>query len=243
MSTAPDFDDEDLLPDDLLPTPKGKAMPVKRTAKQIAAAQKRAEENEKARELALAQTAAQAQAARLAQIVNLHIAGYSLAAIGAAIGATEAEVDRLINSETTRYIKNQPALRTFVRNYISERYAALLESVWDKAVDKNDAKQLEYWDRAQKGLAQLGRLHGAEAPTQSEIKVDSAPEAVDALVRKIAAAQGRGYDTDIFDIDEDDIHEVVVSSHEATVVSGNALEARQEGEPEDGFGVRDAGDD
>ncbi len=235
MSAEQEWEDDDLLPDNLLPAPKGKAAPVVRTKKQQAAAQKATEAAEEARVLALAQTAAQAQAARLAQIVNLHIAGYSLADIGAQIGATEAEVDRMLANETARYVRNQPALRTYVRNYISGKYAGMLEAVYDQATDKNHGSQLEYFDRAQRVLAQMGRLHGAEAPTQTEVKVESAPEAVDALVKRIAAAQGSGYDVDIFDVDEDDIHEAVVLGEEAVVVSGNELEQAQPGESDDGF--------
>lgn len=225
MSTAPDFDDEDLLPDDLLPTPREKkgGVPMVRSAKQIAAARKAAERVEAERLAAEASNAAHAQAQRLAQIVNLHIGGYSLADIGASIGATEQEVDRMLNAETARYVKNQPALRTYVRNFLSEKFLGLLEATYPQAIDVNHPKQLEYVDRSHKLLANMGRLHGAEAPTQAEVKVESAPEAVEAVVRAIAAAQGRGYDTDIFDLDEDDIHEAHVSASEATVVSGNAV--------------------
>ncbi len=111
----------------------------------------------------------------------------------------------------------------------------MLEAVYDQATDKNHGSQLEYFDRAQRVLAQMGRLHGAEAPTQTEVKVESAPEAVDALVKRIAAAQGSGYDVDIFDVDEEDIHEAVVLGEEAVVVSGNELEQAQPGESDDGF--------
>lgn len=229
--------DDDLFADDLKaqPAPKKSAVPLKRTPKQIAAAEKKAAEDEQAKELAQAQTAAQAQAARLAQIVNLHIAGFSLADIGAQIGATESEVDRMLANETQRYVRNQPALRTYVRNFISGKYSALLESVWDEATNKNSKFQLEHFDRAQRVLAQMGRLHGAEAPTQTEMKIEAAPEAVERLVQALSAGAGLGYDTDIFDIDEADIHEVVEQSHAALEVSGNAVEDQQEGEPDDGF--------
>lgn len=230
MSAAPDeTEDEwdDLLPDNL--KPKGKAVPLVRTPKQQAAAVKAAEERAQAVELAQAKTAQQAQAARLAQIVNLHIGGYSLADIGASIGATEAEVDRMLANETQRYVRNQPALRTYVRNFISGKYSELLEAVWDGAVDPTHKEQLERFDRAQRVLAQMGRLHGAEAPTQTEIKVDAAPEAVERLVKALSTGAGLGYDTDIFDVEvvEDmtaDVHEAVEQAHKALEVSGNAVE-------------------
>jgi hypothetical protein len=221
VSAQPDFEDEDLLPDNLAPKAK---VPMVRSKKQIEAARKAAERAEAERLAAESKTAAQENAKRLAQIVNLHIGGYSLAQIGAEIGATEAEVDRMLMSETARYVKTQPALRTYVRNFISEHYLALLEAVHDQAVDQGHPKQLEYVAAANKVLAQMGRLHGAEAPTQAEVKVESAPEAVNKVVEAIAQAVGRGYDTDIFDLDEDDIHEAHVSASEATVVSGNAVE-------------------
>lgn len=238
-----DIDDlPDDLPEDPVPTKKG-AVPVRRTPKQIAADKKRAEEAEAAKQLAAAQTAAQAHAARLAQIVNLHIAGYSLGAIGAQIGASEAEVERMLANDTARYVRTQPALRTYVRNFISGKYSELLEAVWDQATDKARRDQLEHVDRAQRILAQMGRLHGAEAPTQSEVKVEAAPEAVERLVNALAAGQGLGYDTDIFNgddegddvVDADLVHEVVEQSHAALEVSGNALEQPQEGDPDDGF--------
>lgn len=221
-------DDLDDLPDDLpvppAPKPKKGGVPMVRTPKQVAAAAKRAEAAKREADLRTAQEAQAEKSKQLAQIVNLYIGGYSFADIGAAIGATEAEVDRMINSETARFVKNQPALRTFVRNFVSEKYLGLLEAVYDQATDKADEKQLEYVAAANKVLAQMGRLHGAEAPTQSEVKVESAPEVVDNLVKKIAAAQGRGYDENIFDVDEDDIHEAHVVATEAVVVSGNAVE-------------------
>lgn len=233
--TTVDDDLTDLLPDDLLPdTPKQvRPVPLKRTPKQIAAAEKRAAAAEQAKQLALAQTAAQTQAATLAQIVNLHIAGHSLAAIGAAIGATEAEVDRMLSNETARYVKNQPALRTYVRNYISSKYDALLGAVWDEAVNKNSAAQLEHVDRAQRILAQMGRLHGAEAPTQTEVKVESSPEAVERLVQVLASAQGMGYDTDVFGGGDDIVDgEVLEELHEQT---STALEvSRNQVEESDG---------
>jgi len=221
-----EWDDEALLPDDLK---KGRAVPLKRTAKQEAAAIKAAEERAVATELAKAQSAAQQQAQRLAQIVNLHIGGYSLADIGASIGATEAEVDRMLANETQRYVRNQPALRIYVRNYISGKYSELLEAVWDGAVDPTHKEQLERFDRAQRVLAQMGRLHGAEAPVQSEVKVEAAPEAVERLVKALSTGAGLGYDTDIFDVEfteemTEAVHDAVDQTHKALEVSGNRVE-------------------
>lgn len=231
MSAQPVDPDElsDLLPDDLQPgviPAKAGAVPVRRTPKQIAAAEKAARDRKAALEIANAAEAANLKAQRLAQIVNLHIGGYSLSAIGAAIGASEAEVDRMLSEETARYVRTQPALRTYVRNYISSKYAGLLEATYTQATDKNHSQQLEYVDRVQRVLAQMGRLHGAEAPTQTEIKVEAAPEAVDRLVQALASGQGLGYDADIFDAEvlEDTVQEVVEETSAALVVSGNAVE-------------------
>lgn len=236
MSAQPidHFGEDDGLPDDLdemlddLPIesemPKKNARPLVRTQAQA----------EKA-SLVAAQAAEAQQAARLAQIVNLHIGGFSLAQIGAQIGASADEVDRMLSNEAARYVRNQPALRTYVRNFISAKYNGLLEAVYPQATDVNNKSQLEYVDRAQRVLAQMGRLHGAEAPTQSEVKVEATPEAVEKIVNRLAAGQGLGYDTDIFDIDESDIHEAVIQAEDAVVVSGNEVETQQEGEPDDGF--------
>lgn len=197
---------------------KGSAVPLVRTPKQQAAAAKRAAD-------AAAKQMLQTQAAQLAQIVNLHIAGYSLAQIGATIGASEDEVNRLLMRETQRYVKSQPALRTYVRNFVSGKYSELLESVWDQAVDKTHKTQLEHQDRALRILDRMARLHGAEAPVQTEVKVEAAPEAVERLVSALAAGQGLGYDVDIFDVEyTEDVHEAVEQSHAALEVSGNAVE-------------------
>ena len=154
-------------------------------------------------------------AQRLAQIVNLHIGGFSLADIGASIGATPAEVDRMLNQDMSRYVRNQPALRVFVRNYVSERYSKLLESVWEDAVDKDSKGQLEKQDRAIRILDSMRRLHGADAPVQTEVKVEAAPESVEKLVQALASGQGYGYDASIFDV------EVISDSAEAALADAS----------------------
>lgn len=231
MSAQPDWDDDDDLPDDLLDAVapsagEKKARPLKRSAAAQRRAEALAEKQAAEKELAAAQTAAQAQAAMLAQIVNLHIAGYSLAAIGTAIGATEAEVDRMLTRETARYVKNQPSLRVYVRNFLSEKYLGLLEAVWDEATDKMHAEKLENQAQALRILNSMGRLHGAEAPTQSEVKVEAAPATVDDLVSRISAAQGLGYDADIFAgpvVAGTVVHEAASEASTETQVSGNRV--------------------
>jgi hypothetical protein len=222
---TPDEELDDLLPEDLLPG-KHKAVPLVRTS-----AQKRAAA--KAEAAAQAQALAATQAARLAQIVNLTIAGHSLADIGAAIGATPEEVDRLLQSDMSRYVRNQPALRTYVRNWISSKYMKMIEADWDPATDPTHAEKLENQDRVMRMLDRMAKLHGAEAPVQSEVKVDAAPEAVERLVNALASSQGLGYDVDIFDVEV--VEDAVTETAKALEVSGNAVEMQQEGEPDDGF--------
>lgn len=209
--------------------PKGGAVPVRRSPAQIKAAEARAVRQAEEDSLRAAADAKKAAAARLAQIVNLHIAGYSLAEIGTSIGATEAEVDRMLSADTARYVKSQPALRTYVRNYISGKYTELLETVWDRATDDQHVENLEAQDRALRILDRMGRLHGAEAPVQSEVKVESAPEAVEELVKRLASAQGLGYNMNVFDtvsgtVVHSDIERAVEQSARALEVSGNAVE-------------------
>lgn len=222
MSAQPDEHPDDLddllddLPIDPPPPATGKkrAQPLKRTPAQSAAAKRAAE-------IAAVQT----QAQRLAQIVNLHIAGYSLAQIGASIGASEAEVDRMLSNETARYVRNQPALRAYVRNYLSSKYTALLDAVWEDATDKTSKAKLESQDRALRILKEMGNLHGAAAPTQTEIKVEAAPEAVEQIVASLAAGQGLGYDDAIFDVVPGTVvHDAVDQTAQAESVSGNAVE-------------------
>jgi hypothetical protein len=220
--SAQQIDPDDELPDDLddllddLPAKKG-ARPLVRTPEQTAK-----------NSIVAAQAASAQQAAMLAQIVNLHIAGFSLAQIGAQIGASADEVDRMLSNEAARYVRNQPALRTYVRNYVSGKYTALLEAVWDEATDKTHREKLEHQDRALRILDKMAKLHGADAPTQAEVKVDAAPEAVEKLVAALAAGSGLGYNTDIFDdddiVDAEVVHEAVTQSAAALEVSGNAVE-------------------
>lgn len=233
-SDDPDIDA--LLGPEPEPTPKKGARPLKRSAKVIEAQAKAALVAEEQAQAKAAQTAAQASAARLAQIVNLHISGMSLEAIGATIGATAAEVDRMLSTDAQRYIRSQPALRTYVRNYISKKYTELLDSTWDRATDKHDAKQLEYQDRSLRVLKEMAKLHGAEAPTQAEVKVEAAPEQVEAVVQRLAAQQGLGYDTSIFDtVPGTVVHQAAGEAAAALEVSGNAVEERQPEDPEDGL--------
>lgn len=162
-------------------------------------------------------------AVRLAQVVNLHIAGMSLAEIGDAIGASADEVDRMIATDAARYVRSQPQLRTYVRNWVSERYLTLLDAVWDDATAPSipegpDAprssgkvsamgfdKKLASQDRAIRILDSMRKLHGADAPVQAEVKVEAAPEAVEALVNTLASVQGYAYDDTVFDMVEADV--------------------------------------
>lgn len=220
----------------------------RKAARAAARKEKAAIEKAEAAEL----DAAPPAAARLAQVVNLHIAGYSLADIGKAIGASADEVDRMLSADAARYVRSQPALRTYVRNWISERYTMLLESDWEwataaapkpgdpTALDEHgrpkpfdyDTK-LAHQDRVLRVLDSMRKLHGADAPTQTEVKVEAAPEAVEKLVNSLAAASGLGYDDTIFDVEV--VEDAVEAAHTATEVSGNAVEQPQEGD-DDGFG-------
>lgn len=164
-------------------------------------------------------------AVQLAQIVNLHIAGYSLAQIGQAIGASADEVDRRLSSDAARYVRSQPALRTYVRNWVSDRYTQLLEAVWQDATDKSSPLKFESQDRAIRILERMEKLHGAAAPVQKEIVVEAAPESVTALVDAIAASQGLGYDTDIFDVVDAQVIETSVDQSAQLLESaGQAVE-------------------
>lgn len=180
----------------------------------------------------------------LAQIVNLHIAGYSLEDIGAATGQTADEVDRVLQRDAARYVRTQPALRTYVRNWVSDRYTKLLEAVWDDATDAFSATKLEHQDRAIKILDRMAKLHGADAPVQTEVKVDAAPEAVEQLVQALASQQGMGYDVEIFDVVEAEVvHAAVEQSHTALQEAHDAVETAPEPDDTDVTDVTDVTDD
>lgn len=235
MTTQTDLqvdDLADLLPDDL-------RYPVKTShkkgARPLVRTPARVEKDLKAADEAVEKEKVQTQAQRLAQIVNLHIAGYSLADIGEAIGATESEVDRLLTQDAARYVRSQPALRTYVRNFISSKYTSLLEAVWDEATDKTHIHKLENQDRALRILDRMAKLHGADAPTQTEVTVEAAPEAVEKLVNALAATHGLGYDVDVFDVvDGEVVHDAVGESAGFLETASHAVENAQEGD-EDGF--------
>lgn len=199
-------------------------IPVKRTRAKAEAAQRRAEEKKAQAELAAATSKAQARAAQLAQIVNLHIAGHSYADIGAQIGMTGDEIERMINTEAARYVRTQPALRNYVRHYISGKYSELLENVWARATDDTHKENLEAHDRATRILDRMARLHGAEAPVQKEVKIESSPEAVEKVVEALARASGRGYDPTVFDVEvveENPVSALREIEARALEVSGN----------------------
>lgn len=228
-----DDDLDDLLPDDLKPKPKGKAKPLKRTPAQIERAEKKAARDALEAETAALKAAELAAAQQLAQIVNLTIAGHSLSSIGSQIGMTADEVDAMLQRDAARYIRSQPVLRTYVRNWVSGKYSELLEAVWDRATDPTAAENLEAQDRALKILERTARLHGAEAPTQSEVKVDAAPEAVSKMVEILAAQGGMAYDASIFDVvDGEVVEDHVADSAAALEVSRNAVEEEQDGDGE-----------
>lgn len=206
--------------DDLLDemTSRRPPIPVVRSAKQRKAAARAAAKRAEAEAL-------RTQGQRLAQIVNLHIGGYSFADIAISIGATEAEVERLLMTETARYVRTQPALRIYVRNFVSEKYTKLLDNVWDRAMDEKHEANLDAHDRALKILNNMAKLHGAAAPTQTEVTVDAAPDAVERLVAALASAQGQGYDEAIFDVAfTEDVHEAAVESPRALEAASDAVE-------------------
>lgn len=192
----------------------------KLTPAQVAGAKKAGATRRKKQELS-------PSSARLAQIVNLHIAGFTLEQIGKATGSTPEEIERMLQSDTARYVRSQPALRVYVRNWVSERYTQLLDAVWDEATDKQHPNKLENQDRAMRILDSMRKLHGADAPVQAEVTVDAAPEAVEKLVSALASGQGLGYDDSIFDgqvVDAEVVHDAVDQAHAALEVSAAAVE-------------------
>lgn len=184
-------------------------------------------------------------AEQLAQVVNLHIAGMSLAQIGQAIGATADEVDRMLSTDAARYVRSQPALRVYVRNWISDRYTHLLEAVWDEATDKNHPEKLENSQQALRILKEMSSLHGAPAPVQTEVKVEAAPEAVEQMVQALSAQKGLGYDVSVFDtdvmdavadvVDAEIVHEAVEQTEQALLDAGEMVGETTDNDPEEGF--------
>lgn len=172
-----------------------------------------------------------AKSERLAQIVNLLIGGYSIERVAAEVGMTADELERMITSDTARFVRTQPALRQYVRKWISAKYTELLDAVWDEATDKNHKEKLEHQDRALKILREMDRLHGAAAPAQSEVKIESEPEAITKVIEKISQMQGLNYDTSVFDVVEAEVvHEAVEEAHEALTEAEHVVDAD---DPED----------
>lgn len=201
------------------------AVPLQRTGRQIAASARAAVKRQEAEDLAVQETELDAVAARTAQIANLLIAGHTFDSIGRAVGCSGAEVEKMIAADTGRYVRSQASLRIWVRNWISAKYAAMIDTDWDAATDNNRPDMLDHQDRVDRFLRSMARLHGADAPTQTEVKVEAAPESIERMVAALAAQRGQGYDADIFDIDEDDITEVAHENHSSALA---ALEAASE---------------
>lgn len=199
---------------------KGKAQALKRTARQQAVT-KKAAAAQAAQDLREEDKAA---AQQLAQMVNLVIAGHSLAAIGASIGKSADEVEQMLVRESGRYIRTQPALRAYARSLISEKTAGLLEATYDQAIDTKRPDQLDYVASVQKTLRDLARLHGADAPTQTEVTVGASDETVEALVATLAQGKGLAYNDDVFDLDPDDVEEIVEASHREVEAAHDAVE-------------------
>jgi transposase len=174
------------------PKTRKKGAPIKRTPKQQAAVEKAAEARQQNRDLAVQRNQAEANAAQLAQVVNLVIAGHSFESIGASIGASASDIEQMVSQGAERYVRTQPALRTWVRNWISAKYTAMIDADWDQASDPDHPEKLEHQDRVMRMLPNMARLHGAEAPTQSEVKVEHSHDAVENLVRKLSEQQGTG---------------------------------------------------
>lgn len=206
---------------------KGKAQPLVRSAKQAAAAKKAAEAKE-ADDLRQVDKAA---AQQLAQIVNLRIGGHSYASIGAAIGKSADEVEQMVTNSAGAYVRTQPALRVFVRNFISEKYSGMLDATYPQAVDTTRPDQLDYVSSVQKTLKDMAALHGANAPLQSEVTVEASDETVEALVASLAKTRGLSYDYDVFDAD--DVDEVMDDIHEADVLELEASTAAVEESTDD----------
>lgn len=202
---------------------KAKPNPVVMTPRQVAAAEK----SKALDDLAEQNNAVKARAAQLAQVVNLVIAGHSFEEIGAAIGASADEVESMVTNGAERYVRTQPALRVWVRNWLSEKYVTMIEADWAQASDPMHPEKLEHQDRVMRMLGPMARLHGAEAPTQSEVKVEHSADAVEEMVRRLSTKAGQGYDASVFDSDDgtdDDIVDADVV-HDAAAQSLAALEA------------------
>lgn len=194
------------------PKNKGPATALKRSAaqKKASAAAVARQEAQDLRELD------KAAAQQLAQIVNLTIAGHSYAAIGASIGKSADEIEQMLTQSAGAYIRTQPALRVYVRNFINEKMTGLLDAVYTEATTPGHKEKLEHSAQALRILKEMAHLNGAAAPVQSEVKIEASDETVEALVASLSQGKGLSYDTDVFDLDEADVEEVH-QAHEQTV--------------------------
>ena len=151
----------------------------------------------------------------------------------------------MISTDATRYVRSQPQLRTWVRNWTSGKYTELLEAVWTEASAKEGEVldggtkpvphkvRMDSQDKALRILDAMRKLHGADAPTQTEVKVEAAPEAVEALVKSLSRDQGLDYDETVFDVvDAEVVHDAVEQAAHAEQVSGNAVGEDADGDEE-----------
>lgn len=169
-------------------------------------------------------------ALRLAQMANLHMAGMSLTEIGAALHATPDEVDRMLSQDAARYVRSQPQLRQWTRRYLSGKYTELLGVNWEDATNVESKVRFEAQDRALRTLDSLRKLHGADAPVQTEVKIEAAPEAIDAIVTALAAQEGLAYqDPTAFDVvDADVVYEAVQQTAVAEIEAAEQIDMEAE---------------
>lgn len=192
----------------------------------------------KSDDLSKAQQKKDLDAAQLAQIANLVISGMTFEQIGNSIGATADEVERMLDNGAERFIRNQPSLRVFTRNYVTKKYSELLSASWAMATDATHVDFLAAQNSAIKVLERMARLHGAEAPTQTEVAVTHAPETVEKMVERLAKKSGLAYDIDIFSdltidldvVDAELVEDIVETAGDELEVSGNQVGQDQDGD-------------
>lgn len=141
-------------------------------------------------------------ATRAQAAVALRLAGAPYVDIAESLAyATAADAQQAVESLLASTVEAEDLAST--RNMYNQRLNRLLQSVWPKALNSNDPKQLEYVRAVLQIEERRARLMGTDAPTKHEVYTPTA-EQITEQVRVLTANVIIPVEADIVDAEYDD---------------------------------------
>jgi hypothetical protein len=98
--------------------------------------------------------------------------------------------------------------RDKMRTIAGARLERLLRSVWGRALDPNDPEQLSAVSRARELIDRHAKLYGLDAPTELVVHSPTQSELEDWVLRMTATMIPHIDEPSIFELEEDDVHEI-----------------------------------